>query len=141
MTCHCGNCEDHRVDSWKMFDHDSVQWTEATNDKVKEEIFGNKRTPIQESVEKVMEEKVKRDQEYYANYVAPDPYSEWLENTQYMTKEEVADRYARFGMALTEIHEMVLDSFSGKGLPEAKYMLGLCLGLAGGALNYEKPKN
>ncbi len=21
MTCHCGNCEDHRVDSWKMFDH------------------------------------------------------------------------------------------------------------------------
>lgn len=46
MTCHCGNCEDHRVDSWKMFDHDSVQWTEAVLDEVKDELFGNNKTPI-----------------------------------------------------------------------------------------------
>lgn len=25
MTCHCGNCEDHRVDSWKMFDNKEEQ--------------------------------------------------------------------------------------------------------------------
>ncbi len=77
------------------------------------------------------------DEQYYANIVAPDPYSEWLENTRYMSKEEVAQRYARYGTALQEIHKMALDSFSGKPLPETKYMLGLCLGLAGGALNYD----
>lgn len=57
MTCHCGNCEDHRVDSWKMFDYDSVQWTEATLDEVKEEIFG---TPTQHKVKKIMEEDKKQ---------------------------------------------------------------------------------
>lgn len=39
MTCHCGNCEDHRVDSWKMFDHEDIQWTETTPDIVKEELM------------------------------------------------------------------------------------------------------
>ena len=136
MTCHCGSCEDHRVDSWNMFDHDSVQWTEATLDEVKGELFDARKTPIQKSVEKVVEMQEERD----GYDEAPDPYSQWVENTQYMTKEELADRYARFGTALAEIHEMALDSFSGKDLPEPKYMLGLCLGLAGGALNYEKPK-
>lgn len=34
------------MDSWKMFDHDSVQWTEAVSDEVKDELFGNNRTPI-----------------------------------------------------------------------------------------------
>lgn len=136
MTCHCGSCEDHRMDSWNMFDHDSVQWTEATLDEVKGELFDARKTPIQKSVEKVVEMQEERD----GYDEAPDPYSQWVENTQYMTKEELADRYARFGTALAEIHEMALDSFSGKDLPEPKYMLGLCLGLAGGALNYEKPK-
>ena len=46
MTCHCGNCEDHRVDSWKMFDHDSFQWTEAVTDEIKTELFGSRKTPI-----------------------------------------------------------------------------------------------
>jgi hypothetical protein len=124
------------MDSWNMFDHDSVQWTEATLDEVKGELFDARKTPIQKSVEKAVEMQEERDR--YDE--APDPYSQWVENTQYMTKEELADRYARFGMALAEIHEMALDSFSGKDLPEPKYMLGLCLGLAGGALNYEKPK-
>lgn len=136
MTCHCGSCEDHRMDSWNMFDHDSIQWTKATLDEVKGELFDARKTPIQKSVEKVVEMQEERD----GYDEAPDPYSQWVENTQYMTKEELADRYARFGTALAEIHEMTLDSFSGKDLPEPKYMLGLCLGLAGGALNYEKPK-
>lgn len=140
MTCHCGSCEDHRVDSYTISPECGIpsgpppvggSSVQSPNHKTRKSV---------ERVIEMQEERDRYDEEYYASAEAPDPYKEWLENTNYMSVEELADRYARFGMALAEIHEMALDSFSGKDLPEPKYMLGLCLGLAGGALNYEKPK-
>lgn len=88
--------------------------------------------------DKRVAERDKYDEEYYSKYVEPTPYENWIEGAQYLTKEELADRYARYGIALSEIHDMALSSFCGKkDLPDSKYMLGLCLGLAGGALNYD----
>lgn len=170
MTCHCGNCEDHRVDRWKMFDREEKvefppapggwQWSNGISEEAKKAIEESLKSIVKEQAPASLEElawatvnentgkavalntqegRDRYDEQYYANIEAPDPYKQWLENTDYMSKEEIADRYARFGMALQEIHTMALDSFSGKPLPEAKYMLGLCLGLAGGALNYERP--
>lgn len=169
MTCHCGNCEDHKPDTFPPAPG-GWQWSDSVGDEAKE-IIEESLAPVIKSDRpnslagyygKNTEERTKmvtgrnprddRDiapapldlaqtpvEEDYPTMEPFDPYKSWLENTDYMSKEEIADRYARFGMALSEIHSMALDSFSGKPLPEAKYMLGLCLGLAGGALNYERP--